>query len=143
MRRPERAPDHSADDDDRRIALLRHLSTIAGLAVAVTGALALGAWQGPENQALPAGARPSVMAEAAPQPFAVFYLVESQAQVDQAARLELETARDAQGRIRILWAGTPEQERAAYLSIEELIRDAAGVIPLYIDMREGRAGQEP
>ena len=136
----------AADNTWKRIRL-QHVTLVAGLALAVSSAVAVGGWQGDGSPA-PSLSSPSrsgggASARSADAHQVVVYLVASQEQVDRAAYVENAVAAEfgsvqasyLSRTVHVLLARTLEQQAEAEYFIAEQSRGAIGVTFSYIDLR--------
>ena len=134
---------NAADNTWKRIRL-QHVTLAAGLALAVSSAVAIGGWQSDGSPASsttkpsqPAGASWALRDDT---PQVVFYLVANQEQADRAYALEaaeraLLDAGHRSRTVHVLMAATPEQAAAAEESLAESLLTAEGVVVSYVDLR--------
>jgi hypothetical protein len=120
---------------------LQPLTAITGAALALSGASALGGWQGgsgaevTDNTQL-AIDRYSTLYHQAEIPQVAYYLVASQPEADQANFLdEAEPSR----KVNVLLASSEAQEADAFEVIRKAFRDATGESITWVDLR----GQSP
>ena len=125
---------------------VQHISALCGIAIAVSGAVALGGWQGDGGSA----SRPGYSGNAGipvsspdERPEVAFYLVATQEQADGAATLEAqrfaERTSPVEGRSRtvhVLFAGTEAEQWATEQLISDTSWDAEGISFTYIDLRK-------
>ena len=134
-------------DSTRKQINLQYVAAAAGLALAVSSAVAVGNWQidgSASSQANSSRAGVNSVRQEDETPHVVFYLVASQAQADAAAAFEVQVEIDRAGSsapaaprvAHVLPAGTSAQESVAQDLINEASLNAAGVYVSTVDLRD-------